>query len=81
MHCFNLSESSTINTIDALLMHYRIANKGTTKWGPTLFTPLFNEVQDYIEKTQQYQMYHCLLILTDGCIHDLRETVDKIVLW
>ena len=25
-------------------------------------------------------MYHCLLILTDGCIHDLRETVDKIVL-
>jgi len=24
-------------------------------------------------------MYHCLLILTDGCINDLRETVDKIV--
>ena len=24
-------------------------------------------------------MYHCLLILTDGCIHDLRETVDQIV--
>ena len=26
------------------------------------------------------KMYHCLLILTDGCIHDLRETVDKIVM-
>ena len=25
-------------------------------------------------------MYHCLLILTDGCIHDFRETVDKIVM-
>ena len=25
-------------------------------------------------------MYHCLLILTDGCIHDLRETVNKIVM-
>ena len=24
-------------------------------------------------------MYHCLLILTDGDIHDLRETVDLIV--
>ena len=27
----------------------------------------------------KYRMYHCLLILTDGVIHDLRETVDKIV--
>eukprot|EP00353_Schmidingerella_taraikaensis_P015780 CAMPEP_0185615564 /NCGR_PEP_ID=MMETSP0436-20130131/36330_1 /TAXON_ID=626734 ORGANISM="Favella taraikaensis, Strain Fe Narragansett Bay" /NCGR_SAMPLE_ID=MMETSP0436 /ASSEMBLY_ACC=CAM_ASM_000390 /LENGTH=64 /DNA_ID=CAMNT_0028251439 /DNA_START=249 /DNA_END=443 /DNA_ORIENTATION=+ len=24
-------------------------------------------------------MYHCLLILTDGVIHDLRQTVDSIV--
>ena len=24
-------------------------------------------------------MYHCLLILTDGIIHDLRETVNRIV--
>lgn len=28
---------------------------------------------------RQHRMYHCLLILTDGCIHDLRETVDRIV--
>lgn len=28
---------------------------------------------------RDYQMYHCLLILTDGIIHDLRETVDRIV--
>ena len=24
-------------------------------------------------------MYHCLVILTDGVIHDLRDTVDKVV--
>lgn len=24
-------------------------------------------------------MYHILLILTDGCIHDMRETIDLIV--
>ena len=24
-------------------------------------------------------MYHVLLILTDGCIHDLRDTIDMIV--
>ena len=27
----------------------------------------------------KYQMYHCLLILTDGVIHDLRETIDRLV--
>jgi hypothetical protein len=27
----------------------------------------------------QMQMYHCLLILTDGVIHDMRETKDLIV--
>ena len=26
-----------------------------------------------------YQMYHCLLILTDGDIHDMKETTDLIV--
>ena len=30
-------------------------------------------------KTSMHMMYHCLLILTDGIIHDLRETVDRIV--
>jgi hypothetical protein len=25
------------------------------------------------------QLYHVLLILTDGCIHDMRETINKIV--
>ena len=24
-------------------------------------------------------MYHVLLMLTDGCIHDMRETIDQIV--
>lgn len=32
-----------------------------------------------MKDTSQHMMYHCLLILTDGIIHDLRETVDRIV--
>ena len=32
-----------------------------------------------IKRTLKFKMYHCLLILTDGIIHDLRETVDLIV--
>ena len=33
----------------------------------------------YMIETSKHMMYHCLLILTDGIIHDLRETVDRIV--
>ena len=30
-------------------------------------------------KFSKIKLYHCLLILTDGVINDLRETIDKIV--
>ena len=80
MNCFNLSSAITINSLESLLMHYREANKGTTLWGPTMFAPLFKEMEGYMIEMDRYPVYHCLLILTDGCIHDLRKTVDKIVL-
>lgn len=25
------------------------------------------------------RMYHVLMIITDGCIHDMRQTIDSIV--
>ena len=33
----------------------------------------------YMKVNLENPVYHILLILTDGCIHDLRETVDLIV--
>lgn len=36
---------------------------------------------DFIEEKEKdkFQLYHVLLILTDGGIHDMRETIDLIV--
>ena len=36
-------------------------------------------VLKYMMVNLQNKIYHILLILTDGCIHDLRETIDLIV--
>ena len=80
INCFNLNtDKSTINTMTALVASYRKAIEGTTLWGPTLFSPLLYEMESYMVAMEKYQMYHCLLILTDGSINDLRETVDLIV--
>ena len=35
--------------------------------------------QKFIELNKELPMYHVLLILTDGGIHDLRECIDLIV--
>ena len=80
-HCFNLngSQDPTIVGKDNLLQAYRKAAGRTTLWGPTYFSKVLDMVQKYMHVNLQNKIYHILLILTDGCIHDLRETIDLIV--
>ena len=47
--------------------------------GPTYFAPVINAVLQYMKLNLQSQMYHILLILTDGEIHDMPKTKDLIV--
>ena len=72
-------KSNLISSLEELRECYRSAIERTTLWGPTLFKPLLKRLERYIIRHSGHKMYHCLLILTDGCIHDLRETVDQIV--
>ena len=79
MNCFKLTKDKTIDNLNDLIKHYRMAIQGTTLWGPTVFSPILDTMEMFMLKTSMHMMYHCLLILTDGIIHDLRETVDRIV--
>lgn len=49
--------------------------------GPTYFAPLLDESIKYTEARLQQgaDNYTTVLILTDGCIHDMSETISKIV--
>jgi hypothetical protein len=81
-HCFNLTGvkgKSTTKGLENLMKIYRIAAKGTELWGPTFFAPVLTMQKYFIDFNKDYPMYHVLLILTDGNIHDMRETIDLIV--
>ena len=47
--------------------------------GPSLFAPQLRVLLEYMKTNISLPMYHIFLILTDGDIHDLRETIDVIV--
>ena len=50
--------------------------------GPTFFAPVINRVFQFVEECEgnpEAKLYHVLLILTDGGIHDMRETINQIV--
>jgi hypothetical protein len=48
-------------------------------YGPTLFAPILTVILEYMKQNLHNKIYHILLLLTDGEIHDIRETIDLIV--
>jgi len=80
-HCFNLNgdQDPTITGLRNLRKEYRRAVLGVTKWGPTFYASVFKMVLEYMKVNIALPVYHILLILTDGCVHDMRETIDLIV--
>jgi uncharacterized protein with von Willebrand factor type A (vWA) domain len=52
-----------------------------TLYGPTNFTPTLKMAMNYASKSHQNKdyKYYILLILTDGEISDMQETVKNII--
>lgn len=79
--CFNLNfeNEPDIYTIDNIIKTYHdcLKKDKLTFAGPTEFAPIINKVISKIEKKQLE--YHILMILTDGVIDDLQETIDALV--
>ena len=80
--CFNLnfSKNPDIHTLDNIIRIYHdcIENDKLTFSGPTKFVPLINKVISRINKEDIFE-YHILMILTDGVLEDLQETIDILV--
>lgn len=81
-HCFplngNMSDPS-IEGLENLICAYKETLKNVKLDGPTLFAPVMKQIIEFVNKKMALPMYNVLLMLTDGCIHDMRETIDKIV--
>jgi len=81
--CFNVNfqENPEIYTIDNVIKIYRQSLEKLTFSGPTYFSPIINKVIDDIKlKNAESKLeYNILMILTDGVIDDMENTIDALV--
>jgi len=78
-HCFPLDpQGQEVKGIEGILQVYSNALKVVTLSGPTLFTPLLNNLISKVAHSDQSQSYNIMLILTDGCIHDMDNTISAV---
>ena len=79
--CFNINfeENPDIYTINNVLKVYHecIEKDKLIFAGPTEFAPIINAVISRIKNNKME--YHILMILTDGVIDDLQDTIDALV--
>jgi hypothetical protein len=80
-HCFplNFQEDPNIISIDAVLQCYRQSVDNLKFYGPTYFAPIIHKVISTVKADNNPNVYNILLILTDGIINDMNDTIDALV--
>ena len=80
-HCFNLNGSldPEVQGLEGIHETYKQALAGTELYGPTFFAPILRTMVDHVRSRVAEATYHIFLILTDGEIHDMPQTVDLVV--
>ena len=84
-HCYPLNmnfNNPEIAGIDGILQCYRTLLSQTQLFGPTLFHELINKVISVVKEdviAENKMNYTILMILTDGIIDDMEETIDALV--
>ena len=84
-HCFNINfgEDAEIHGVENILSAYRESLSKVELSGNTKFSFFLKKVISNINKDLKYRKsenhYYMLLILTDGVVNDLQDTIDLIV--
>lgn len=80
-HCFPLNgnnEKPEIEGIDNVINTYKEVAKNVKLLGPTHFAPMLQKTKELVLANKDEKMYFILLIMTDGEIHDMEETMKQI---
>ena len=84
-HCFPLNmnpNNPDIQSIEGVLQAYRNILNQTKLYGPTFFHYIINQVISVVKEDvmgENKMNYNILMILTDGIIDDMDETIDSLV--
>ena len=78
---FNLSLTSNpnIHLIENIIQEYHKALSTVKLWGPTNFGPIIRTTNNIIKAENDKLKYHILMILTDGMIDDVDNTINELV--
>jgi hypothetical protein len=81
-HCFNVNFNpydENIEGIDNIIKYYRDSLKKVKLSYPTYFCPIIKKViEDISFDKKDENHYHILMILTDGIIKDMEDTINAI---
>lgn len=82
-HCFPLTfneNNDCVKGLDGILKSYHDALRKISLSGPTYFSEVIrNATQTAVESFASDKTYTILLIITDGMINDMNQTIDAIV--
>eukprot|EP00761_Pharyngomonas_kirbyi_P012799 gb/GECH01012826.1/.p1 GENE.gb/GECH01012826.1/~~gb/GECH01012826.1/.p1 ORF type:complete len:510 (+),score=125.33 gb/GECH01012826.1/:1-1530(+) len=80
-HCFPLNGGPDPHCqgINGIVESYRAALSNVQLWGPTLFTPIIRETARMAREGASQRKYFILLMITDGVITDMKDTISEIV--
>ncbi|CAI9087958.1 OLC1v1022174C2 [Oldenlandia corymbosa var. corymbosa] len=83
-HCFNLTGSSTefeVTGVEGIMAAYATTLYNVSLSGPTMFGPVITKAAEIAghSLSLSHNKYFVLLIITDGVLTDLKETIDSLV--
>jgi hypothetical protein len=84
-HCYPLNgnmDDPEIDGIDGILKAYRETLNNTQLWGPTHFHHFIDKLNNTVKQDiarENYNTYNILMILTDGIIEDMDDTINALV--
>ena len=80
--CFNLNmtDNPSIEGIENIISNYKNAVKSVDFSGGTYFAPVIDRINEVMKNIIYADFhYHILLIISDGLIDDIEETIDSII--
>ena len=75
----NLQGNPNIHLIPNIIQEYHKALNVVKLWGPTHFGPIIKTTNNIIRQENDKLKYNILMILTDGMIDDIDDTVNELV--
>ena len=76
----NGTDDENIIGIENIISKYKETINNVYFAGPTFFAPVIKEITRKVEINYVNNFnYNILLIISDGCIHDITETIDNII--